>query len=402
MKPWILISALAGCAVAAEPAGVGLSLSASSGIPAGLTKEEWSGPDSEEFPKLDYAGTTKDGCLLLRPRLTFRSKGTKPVDYLEVLRAGGPLTPAITSSDINFSFPALDVKLVNNGKKSVHFSSAVLKVAKSAADPTPMPFLFSGYSQVQCFDFMNEGWDVIDSVQFDFTLVPDMPKGPPPAELPFHRTFQRVKEHVRVPLTDELTKAGVAPELTNAGKAYIQAEAVVDGLLKKADSSSNLDENPEFQKAEKAVADMSEAMMKLSPKFAGKFEKNCWAHGRLTLTWKDGGEVRTQTLTFQTDILIFPPDGLGAAGPVCGKYETMLRESGENYELPIDVSRIVKAGGVDRFVLTLGLPRTTLHELTLELKTTEGETLSSGPVAIEGLLPRSSAMMLEQGASEDP
>ena len=47
MKPWILISALAGCALSAEPAGLGLSLSASSGIPAGLTKAEWTGPDSE-------------------------------------------------------------------------------------------------------------------------------------------------------------------------------------------------------------------------------------------------------------------------------------------------------------------------------------------------------------------
>lgn len=402
MKSWMSILVVIGCALGAEPAGVGLSLSASSAIPAGLTKAEWTGPDSEEFPRLDYAGVTRDGRLSLRPRLIFRSKGSAPVDYLEVLRAGGPLTPEITSSDINFSFPALDVKLVNNRKQAVHVSSAVLKVARSEADPSPMPFLFSGYSQVQCFDFKNEGWDVIDSVQFDFTLVPDMPKGPPPAELPFHRTFQRVKEQVRVSLTDELTKAGVAPELTSAGKAYLQAEAVVDGLLKKADSSTNLDENPEFQKAEKAIEEIGGAMMKLSPRLAGKFEKTCWAHGRMTLTWKDGGEARTQTLAFQTDILIFPPDGLGAAGPVMGKYETMLRESGENYELPVNISRIVKAGGVDRFVLTLGLPRTTRHELTLVLKTTEGETLTSGPVSIEGLLPRSCAMMLEQGASEEP
>lgn len=402
MKPWISILALVACAVGAEPAGVGLTLSASSGIPAGLTREEWTGPDSEEFPKLDYAGTTRDGHLLLRPRLTFHSKGTRPVDYLELLRTGGPLTPDTSTSDINFSFPALDVKLVNNGKQAVHFSSAVLKVAKSAADPTPLPFLFSGYSQVQCLDFVNDGWEVIDSVQFDFTLTPAKPKGPPPAELPFHRTFQRVKERVRVSLTEELTKAGVDPQLTSAGKAYIQAEAAVDALLRKADSTSNLDENPEFQKAEKAVEELGGAMMKLSPKLAGKFEKSCWAHGRMTLGWKDGGETRTQTVAFQTDILIFPPDGLGAAGPVMGKYEAMLRESGENYELPVNLSRIVKAGGVDRFVITLGLPRTTRHELTLELKTTAGEILSSGPVSIEGLLPRSSALMLEQGVSEDP
>ena len=394
--------ALATCALGAEPAGIGLSLSASSGIPAGLTKAEWSGADSEEFPRLDYTGITKDGHLLLRPKLTFRSKGSKPIDCLEVLRAGGPLTPGICNSDINLSFPALDVKLVNNRKQAVHFSSAVLKVVKSAPDPTPLPFLFSGYSQVQCFDFTNDGWDLIDRVQFDFTLTPSQPKGPPPAELPFHRTFQRVKEHVRVSLTDELTKAGVAPELTAAGKAYLQAEAAVDSILGKADSSTNIDENPEFQKAEAVVSEAGEAMMKMSPKLAGKFEKSCWAHGRMTLTWKDGGEVRTQTITFQTDILIFPPDGLGAAGPVSGKYEAMLRESGENYELPIDISRMVKAGGIDRFVVTLGLPRTSRHELSLELRTTAGETLSSGPVFIEGLLPRLSAMNLGQGSSDDP
>lgn len=392
--------ALATCALGAEPAGVGLNVSASSGIPVGLTKEEWSGDDADSFPKLTYTGTTKDGRLSLAPKLTFRQFEKKAVDYLDLLRTGGLIFPIGYSSEYNLSFPALDVKLVNNGKQSVHFSSAVLKVAKSSADPTPLPLLFSGYDQVQCFELHNEGWDLIDSVQFDFTFSPNIPKGPPPEELPYHRTFQRVKEHVRVSLTEELTKAGVAAELTAAGKTYLEAEAAVRSLLDKADNSGNLDENPDFQKAEEAVAAAGQAMTKLSPSLAGKFEKTCWVHGRMTLTWKDGTEVRTRTLPFRADILIFPPDGLGAPSPVNGRFEAMLRESGENYELPVDLSRIVKAGATDRFVITLGIPRTSKHELTLELKTTNGETLSSGPVSIEGLLPLSAAYLLEESKTE--
>ncbi|MEO5917838.1 MAG: hypothetical protein ABIS50_26635 [Luteolibacter sp.] len=402
MKPWTLMMMLATCAFGAEPAGVGLSLSASSGIPAGLQKDEWIGEDAESFPKLTYAGTTKDGKLTLAPKLTLNPSEKKAVNYMDLLKSGGPLSPIGYSSDVNLSFPALDVKLVNNGKQAVHFSSAVIKVAKSTPDPTPLPLLFSDYSQVQCFELDNEGWDSIDSVKFDFAITASEPKGKAQEEFPFSRTFQRVKEHLRISLTDELAKAGVAPELTAAGKTYLDAEAARDGLLEKAASDTNLDEDPPFQKAEEAVSEASTAMFKLSPKLAGKFEESCWVHGRMALEWKDGEEVRKQVVTFRCKIMLFPPDGLGAVGPVAGKYEAMLRESGENYELPIDVSRVVKPSAVDRFVITLGIPRTSKHELSIELKTTEGETLTSGPVSIQGLLPRSSASELGQTSSEEP
>jgi hypothetical protein len=402
MNRWIGIMALASCAMGAEPAGVGLSVSASSGIPLGLTRNEWLGADSEEFAKLDYIGTSQEGRLTLRPQICFRSSRGKPVDYLELLRKGGPLSPESSHSEVNFRFPALDVKLVNNTKQTVHLSAAVLKVAMSAADPTPLPYLSSGYSQVQCFDFCNEGWDVIDRVQFDFALVPNEPKGPLPETLPFHRTFQRVKESVRISLSDELTKAGVAAELTAAGKTYLAAEAQVEALIEKAGDSTKLDESPEFQSAEKTLENADDAMTKIDPKLAGPFEKTCWLHGRMTLTWKDGTEVRTQAVTFRTDILIFPPDGLGAVGPVSGRYEAMLRDSGVNYELPLDISRDVKAGGIDRFIVTLGIPRTSKHELTLQLKTDTGETLTSMPISIQGLLPRTTASELEAPKSENP
>lgn len=390
------------CAFGTEPSGIGLSVSASSGIPAGLQKDEWIGEDAESFPKLTYAGTTKEGHLVLAPKLTFQLFEKKAANYLELLKSGGPVYPVGYSSEINLSFPALDVKLVNNGKQAVHFTSAVVKVAKSTPDPAPLPLLFSDYSQVQCFELDNEGWDSIDSVKFDFAITPREPKGKAPQELPFSRTFQRVKEHLRISLTDELTKAGVAPQLTAAGKSYLDAEAARDALLEKAASDSNPDENPTFQKAEEAVSEASTAMFKLSPKLAGKFEESCWVHGRMSLEWKDGAEVRKQVVAFRCKIMLFPPDGLGAVGPVAGKYEAMLRESGETYELPVDVSRIVKPGGVDRFMLTLGIPRTSKHELTVELKTTDGASVISGPISIEGLLPRSSADALEQPKSEEP
>lgn len=394
--------ALASCAFGAEPAGVGISVSASSGIPAGLKKDEWVGPDSEEFPKLAYAGQSKEGKLLLTPTLLLSRDGKKKTDLLEPYRSGKEIYPFGCSTEMNLSFPALDVKLVNNGKQAIHFTSAVLKVAKSSPDPTPLPMVLGGYDQVQGFDVVNEGWDMIDTLRLDFTFTPDVPKGPPPESLPYQRTFQRVKEQLRVDLTDELGKAGVAPELTAAAKSYLAAKAAVTAMELKSDDLQKLETEPAYMKAQEDEMKISERMSALDPKLAGPFRKACFIHGRMTLTWKDGGEVKTRTFPFHSDILMFPPDGLGAPGPVAGKYEAMLRESGENYELPIDVSRIVKAGGVDRFVVTLGLPRTSKHELTLELHTTEGETLSTGPVAIEGLLPRTAADMLTEGASEDP
>ena len=294
------------------------------------------------------------------------------------------------------------MKLVNNGKKAVHVSSVVVKVAKSAPDPTPLPMVFGGYDQVQCFDLVNEGWEPIDTVQFDFTFSAKEPAGVPAETLPYQRTFQRVKERLRINLTEELGKAGVAPVLTAAAKVYLQGETARRAMETNTTDFAKLEKDPAYQKLQEENLKQYGSMSALDPKLAGPFQKSCWIHGRMTLAWNDGAETRSKTLPFRVPILIFPPDGLGAPGPVTGRYEAMLREAGENYQLPVNVSRVVKAGGIDRFVITLGIPRTSKHELSLELKTTAGETLTSGPVSIEGLLPRSTVWMLEQAKSQDP
>jgi hypothetical protein len=402
MKRWIWILAITTSAFAAEPAGVGISLSAYSGLPAGFTKKDWADADAESYPTLGYAGKTQNGRLVITPTVTPVTRGKKKSDFLDLYRSGAMIYPIGSSTEMNVKFPALDVKLVNNGKKTVHFSSAVVKVAHSAPDPTPLPMVLGGDDRVQCMDVVNEGWDPIDSLKLEFGFTTALPKALPPEKLPYQRTFQRVKEDLRVELIDELSKSGVASELSVAAKNYLASKAAVRAMEANAVDLAKLDSDPAHKKAEQNKIDVYESMRKLDHKLAGPFRKNCWIHGRMTVSWKDGGETKTKTYPFYSEIAIFPPEGLGSPGPVAGKYEAMLRESGENYELPVDISRIVKPGGTDRFTLTLGIPRTSKHELTLELRTTEGETLSSGPVTIEGLLPRSAAEMLETPSSVAP
>lgn len=379
-----------------------MSLSAYAGMPAGLSKQEWADAEAEMFATLGYAGKTLDGRLVITPTVTPFTRGKKKIDILDLYRSGAMIYPIGSSTEMNVKFPALDVKLVNNGKKTVHFSSAVVKVVRSAPDPTPLPMVLGGDARVQCMDVVNEGWETIDSLKLEFGFSITMPKAIPPETLPYQRTFQRVKEYLRVDLIDELSKAGVTPEVTAAAKTYWASKEAVRAMEAKVNDQSKLDSDPAYQKAQENEIDTYESMRKLDPKLAGPFRKSCWIHGRMTVSWKDGGETKTKTYPFYSDIAIFPPEGLGAAGPVAGKYEAMLRESGENYELPVDISRIVKPGGTDRFTLTLGIPRTSKHELKLELRTTEGESISSGPVTIDGLLPRTAAYMLEAPSSEEP
>lgn len=400
----ILIGAFL-AANAAELPGVGVKLALSNAKPQLAEGDDE--PDGS-YPKISYRGETADGILKIEPKLT---SGDPEVDYLAQLKAGGPVEPVTYGTpDYDVYFPAIDVKVVNNSKAALHISRVDLKVAESKPDPSPLPMVFGGYAEVQHVVLFNEGWGKIEKADFEFDLVAKQPKGKPSGEMPFKRSLQRVTKSAELSLHDELEKKGVSPELVAAARDYREIQGKTEAIEARTTDWEALEKDQNYIALGEQQAKLTEKIYALAEKGCGPFWKGkdesdqpdirCWLHGWMNVSWLEGEETRNLRVAIICPVLIIPPDGLGAAGPVSGRYETMLSREGKDYTLQVPVSHVVKPGGVARFDVTLGIPETSRHNLTVSLVTTEGTTIDAGKVQLAGFLPRGAEETLRAKAGK--
>src|ERR1044072_9144972 len=95
------------------------------------------GHESERTSEGDHFGYrshTQDGQLVIQPDVT----------YLNEIRSGGVIQPLdfwYSPWARKFTFPALDIKLVNNSSHTVFFHEAVFRITRSRIDPRPIPII---------------------------------------------------------------------------------------------------------------------------------------------------------------------------------------------------------------------------------------------------------------------
>ncbi len=366
--------------------------------------------DGDSFPVIDYVADRDKEGLRIQPRLLIPEAGerksagaSKNRDYLALVEKGGPIEPITFSPEFSVGFPSLDVKLVNNSAKAVFFSEMLVQVESSQPDTTPLPLIFSGYDQVLFFRLVNEGWGPIESCTVKFHLVPKgKGKSAAPAQAPktpaFEKTFGRFTEDLDVDVGDAAISAGIPAKHVEKARQYVVQEKKKLQL-----SLSGNEDSVEHRQLEAANTKLYTELTAAGSKKLGPFTDGVGrVIGSLTYTWNDAaGKAQTKTLGFQADVLLVPPDGLGAPGPVTGRYETMLRTEGENYTLAVPISQPVRKGDVDHFLLRLGLPASSRHRLRVRLRATDGSYVESGPIALAGLLPRHAAADLQKGPGDE-
>ena len=276
---------------------------------------------------------------------------------------------------MSFEFPCLDVKILNNGDKTLLFSEAVLAVKKSAPDLAPVVFLESGYDQIQYMRLRNDGWGKIEGGRLDFDLFREGGKTPI-GKHRFHRELGPFSESTDVSVTAELEALGV------------------DAKKLKAENALQMGR----EKIEQALGKLAVHMEKDG--FRMDYSVGC--AGDLELDWKDAaGAAQKTRVKFKAKILVVPPDGLGAPGPVEGAYQALLEADRADYTVRVPITQEARAGQMTRCVLTVGVPRSSKHELTLRLGTADGAVVESGPIRLEALLTRSCVAALKRGAATE-
>ena len=354
-------------------------------------------------PMIKYSAKTANE-IIISPKLLYyhpiTSENPRDLrDYLEVLAKGGPIEPMSPGGEFNLSFPGLDVKLVNNSSRPLHFSESIVDVASSHLDATPLPILLSDYDQLLYFELHEEGWSPIESCRINFSVSPKEWTREPETYR-FEKQFGAFDKSIIVDVSDEIRQSGAPAAYIAKAVEYQKLQAALAVEERKLSDAGV--ENPTEDKGYKAMENQGPSdvdLLKLEKKLGGPFSRKGEAYlaGTIYYSWRaPDGQVKEAKTRFRTAVLTRPPEGLGAAGPVSGEYETMLKKDGENYQLRVPISQSVQPGGVSRFIVKLGAPCSSLHKLTLKLVTTAGDTVESKPIALNVLLPRSAVDALRE------
>lgn len=325
------------------------------------------GDDRYDFPTIDYIEKTEQGTLRLTPRLLITegfASDQRTFDYLALLQKGGPVDALqwTGEAEFTFMFPSLDVRLVNNSQRKLLISEVMVKVASSESDRRPLPFLAEG-TEVFIFHVLNEGWAPMESCSVKFSISPREWKREPVPQ--FEKNLGRLDRSAAVDVSRELVQAGLSPQWVEREKKF---------------------------REEDTEGEPDEELMK-------PFSATAYLAGVLSYSWRgQGGSLESHSVRFRVGVPLWVgPLGGGAA--VAGRYEAMLRADGRDYAVPIPVSHRVDPGTTTRLLVRLGIPRTSRHRFNLQLRTTRGETVESGTIALDGLLPPTAAKQLEAEAA---
>jgi len=365
--------------------------------------------DGGGFPTICYQMMQASGRLIFRPKLLFKGENGELEDYLGMIRGNRPIFPVsqVIPGTSNF-FPELDVRIVNNSGRTLFFSKATINVAKSALNDEPLLLLFGGYDEVFYFTIVNDGWGSVDWMKLEFNLSTDRPEQIAETS-DYAKEFGGFTDKVRVDLYDELLNAGVSRALVSLSKRYNELDLLskeqdnedrgyevekVQGNIARQIWTLPIENFGPFRNQGQHYADYKEDRVGATAG-AGGAGMYAVASGKISYQWTDAARTaHLRKIPFWTEVLVSPPDGLGIPGPIVGEYDAMLKSVGDNYHVILPISNPVKSGDVTRFLIRIGMPRSSNHELQVRFETVDGGHVDSLPISIEGLLTKSAVKTL--------
>lgn len=300
------------------------------------------------------------------PGLSFDAE----LGYLTLMKAGGPIAGSrLRREPFEWDFPALDIKLTNNSKRTLFFSQAVLRVDSSRTDFTPILLVDENPNNFAGFFLSNEGWGPAVAARVSYNLL--TPDAIPSFDGPFAHTdsLGDIAEFRNVSIANALVREGV--DLGVVGDPYIGVDWRTDERIKRALGR--------FANPEVRVAGILQFNGRANPgetHFAVKFVTRVW-------------------------ILKTPPL-VGAPRPPSYAYHAMLQPQGNNYAVALNIAQEIKSGDTDRFTIALGAPMSSFHSFILELVYNETGKLSSERIRARIMLPRSAAGQIEDRPASVP
>ena len=278
---------------------------------------------------LRYSYTHINGKIWIKPEMP----------YLSRLSSGGPISGPFLPPQVPFGghFPKLSVKLVNNGKKTIALSEAIVKIISSKVNIEPV-LLFQDDRRTGRLHIFNEGWGQVLNPVITF----------------------RIKEiHVYNP---ERLIRGDGQEHT------IKAESFLEEIyIPIVDYVPNIPEFSKFPMREEG------GLLQSHMTIEGEIHYSTETH-------------ENRNIKFNFDVHI---GGFGGAGlPPTGEYDLRLK-AGETGTQHLSIDQEIKSGDADHFLIRVGSDKSAQFTLSFSFRTVEElEILGSEEVMLDIFVPR--------------
>jgi hypothetical protein len=278
---------------------------------------------------------------------------TPQVPYLSALRSGGPIAPAYT--DFERRLATLSIKVVNNTRKTLLLTDAIVKVKAASVDIEPIIFVKRGLERT--IEFVNEGWGAVVDPVIEFAVSP--------------KAVARDEECERISAFG-LPKHRVNPEVSTDGRIVAEIE------------KSLLPDNPQ------AEGDSPELRFDLRSgggEFRGVGRTYC-IDGTIKYATQSGEErvVRFVTSVWTGSVGFAP--GFGGLPP-SGVYDVKLEADVADYEQDVYLEQKIESGGADHFVIRIATNKSSQLDLKIWLRTADGSLIEGNDVRAQLFWPRS-------------
>jgi hypothetical protein len=119
--------------------------------------------------------------------------------------------------------------------------------------------------------------------------------------------------------------------------------------------------------------------------------------------WTDSSQrVSEQTFRFFTTVVLYSRHMAGRPMPPTAGYGVKLDVEGKDYKRRVKLSHSLSPTEADRLLIIFGVDRSSSHRLRVDFILSTGETLSSGEVTLEAIVPRSWLDFLQPPVPEQP
>ncbi len=300
-----------------------------------------------------------------------RTSASEDGGYLELLEAGGPITPTPWYSQFYFGLPQLDLKIVNNTDKALLFTAATLEVSRSRLDPRPV-LLVGRVNEHGKLYFWNIGWGRV----YDATVQLQVAAEGKTLDGNTARTIDlgTFDTSTVIDLTELFRGLGVDLPLLRRRMRLLW-------------------ERPD-------VGDYDHARDALVDELAGPFKDGGGITGEISYVAETLDEKkRRQSVRFETSIYFRIPPPTGPLEPSFD-YSVLLDVDRRGYRVNLPLSQVIKPGEADRFTITIASRKSSIHEFRLSLLYNEQESITLGPFELRFFMSRADTDNL-QGFLED-
>lgn len=278
--------------------------------------------------------------------------------YLDKFNSGEPITQiSYLWEPFNWHLPSFDFKLVNNTNDTLYVTEVLFKNITSTVDPSPVLIMpTSGcYANARHILVKNDGWGKIKNLKMRLSACPVNLKediNHATAKLSHELLIGDVDSEVNIDISDVLLDYGLISSLSDL---YPPKDVL----------------HEYYSEYNKHAFDFS--------KVYGEFIY-------------DGvnymGEVRTYVTKFEAIVYLYEWNLPAMPPPPSYYYNVKFRTDGKDYSVYKSVSQVLKPKEYDRFVVTIGLDKSSYHEFEIQVVTNLG-TITFPNVTLLAFVPRS-------------